>query len=53
MIDISKLRTAHAHAYVADDRAACERLAWAISYAVAGDVEQAEPAYNQYVKEAM
>lgn len=52
MIDISKLRVAHARAYVADDKAACERLAWAISYAIAGDVERAEPVYQQYVKEA-
>lgn len=51
-MDISILKAAHANAYVRGDKVAQERLAWAISYAIAGDVERAESAYNQYVKEA-
>ena len=50
-MDISKLRTAHARAYVNDDKEAQERLAWAISYAIAGDKERAQAVYDEVVGE--
>ncbi|UIY58149.1 hypothetical protein [Burkholderia cepacia] len=52
MIEIWRLRVAHAAARDRDDKEAQERIAWAISFAIAGDKERAEPVYKQYVKEA-
>ncbi|WP_157129864.1 hypothetical protein [Burkholderia pseudomallei] len=52
MIEIWRLRVAHAAARGRGDKEAEEKIAWAISFAIAGDKERAEPVYNQYVKEA-
>ncbi|WP_175958452.1 hypothetical protein [Burkholderia sp. BCC0405] len=51
-MEIWRLRVAHAAARDRNDKEAQERIAWAISFAIAGDKERAEPIYNQYVKEA-
>ncbi|WP_164977941.1 hypothetical protein [Burkholderia pseudomallei] len=46
-MDISILKAAHANAYVRGDKAAQERLAWAISYAIAGEKEAAKAIYDE------
>ena len=50
-MDMSLLKNAHAAAYRAGDKVAQEKLAWAISFAMAGDREWAQAVYDEVVAE--